>query len=84
MGRRTDAFADITYRANVIDGREVVVCLRRPPEAATLADAWARLAAVDPGVDPRSIEIEIRAVGPPKRTPGGNLSLLCPERPEVR
>jgi hypothetical protein len=84
MGRRTDAFADITYRANVIDGREVVVCLRRPPEAATLADAWARLAALDPGVDPRSIEIEIRAPGPSKGKPRGNVTLLCPERPEVR
>jgi hypothetical protein len=60
MRNRFEAVADITYRANLIDGGELTVRLRRAPEAATLADAWARLAALDPGVDPMSIEIEIR------------------------
>ncbi len=60
MNRSSMAVADITYRANVADGGELVVRLQRAPEAATLADAWARLVAFDPAVDPRSIEIEIR------------------------
>jgi hypothetical protein len=64
MKRSTEAFADITYRANRNDGREVVIRLRRAPEAATLADAWARFAALDPEVDPMSIEIEIREALP--------------------
>ena len=67
MRRTSEAIADITYRANVIGGRELVIRLRRAPEAATLADAWARLAAIDPGVDPMSIEIEIREVPRPSQ-----------------
>jgi hypothetical protein len=39
MNRSSAAVADITYRANVIDGREIVLRLQRAPEAATLADA---------------------------------------------
>jgi hypothetical protein len=64
MNRSSEAVADITYRANVIDGREIVVRLQRAPKAATLADAWARLVHLDPGVDPMSIEIEIREALP--------------------
>jgi hypothetical protein len=64
MNRSSEAVADITYRANVIDGREIVVRLQRAPKAATLADAWARLVDLDPGVDPMSIEIEIREALP--------------------
>jgi hypothetical protein len=60
MRRISKAIADITYRAKVIGGRELAIRLHRAPDAATLADAWARLAAIDPGVDPMSIEIEIR------------------------
>jgi hypothetical protein len=62
--RRTAAIADVTYRANIIGGRELVIRLRRAPDAATLADAWKRLASIDPGVDPMSIEIEIREALP--------------------
>jgi hypothetical protein len=64
MRRASEAVAEITYRANVIDGREVVVRSQRAPDTATLADAWARLTALDPGVDPMSIEIEIREALP--------------------
>jgi hypothetical protein len=60
MSNRLEHVADITYRANRIDGGELTARLRCAPEAATLADAWARLAALDPGVDPMTIEIEIR------------------------
>jgi hypothetical protein len=60
MRRTSEAIAAITYRANVIGGGELVVHLQRAPDATTLADAWARLVAIDPGVDPMSIEIEIR------------------------
>jgi hypothetical protein len=64
MRSRFEAVADITYRANATDAGEVVVRLRRAPEAATLADAWARLSALDPGIDPMSIEVEIREALP--------------------
>jgi hypothetical protein len=64
MRRASEGVAEITYRANVIDGREIVIRLLRAPDTATLADAWARLAALDPGVDPMSIEIEIRETLP--------------------
>jgi hypothetical protein len=60
MRRTFEAIADITYRANVIGRRELVIRHQRAPDAATLADASARLAAIDPGVDPMSIENEIR------------------------
>jgi len=63
------AVAAITYRANALDGRELVIRLRCAPEAATLADAWSRLVVIDPGVDPTSIEIEIREAVPARRHP---------------
>jgi hypothetical protein len=60
MRSASEAVAEITYRANVIDGTEVVIRLQRAPDTATPADAWTRLVALDPGIDPMSIEIEIR------------------------
>lgn len=56
--------ADITYRANRIDRREVALRLRLPASEATAADGWARLCSVHGPVDPRSIEIEVREVAP--------------------
>jgi hypothetical protein len=73
MNRASETVADITYRANAIDGREIVVRLQRTPEAATLADAWARLVAIEPNVDPMSIEIEVREAAPTRRHVGENL-----------
>jgi hypothetical protein len=73
MNRASETVADITYRANAIDGREIVVRLQRAPEAATLADAWARLVAIEPNVDPMSIEIEVRETLPTRRHAGENL-----------
>jgi hypothetical protein len=63
---------DVTYRATVAGGRQAEVRLRTTFAAATLADAWGRLTALHDGVDPRSIEIELReaAIAGPLRTPG--------------
>jgi hypothetical protein len=51
---------DVTYRATAADGMEAVVRLKTSFEAATLTDAWGRLTALYDGVDPLSIEIELR------------------------
>ena len=54
------AIYDVTYRATVAGGEQAEVRLRAAFAAATLADAWARLTAIHRGVDPTSIEIELR------------------------
>jgi hypothetical protein len=54
------ALARVTYRATVGNGRPASIELRLPPEAATVADAWARFSAIFEDVDPRSLEVEIR------------------------
>jgi hypothetical protein len=51
---------DVTYRATLAGGRTAEIRLRTTFAAATLADAWRRLSALHDGVDPRSIEIELR------------------------
>ena len=51
---------DVTYRATVAGGGQAEVRLQTTFAAATLADAWERLTALHDGVDPRSIEIELR------------------------
>ncbi len=58
--RDDQKIADVTYRADHVDGGEVSLRLRLPADAATAADGWARLTAAHGPVDPRSIEIEIR------------------------
>lgn len=52
--------ADVTYRATAAGRKEVAIHLHLTPEAATVADAWARLTAVQQDIDPLSLEIEIR------------------------
>lgn len=52
--------ADITYRANLANGRPVALRLAMSPVFATPANAWRRLARVYGRVDPHSLEIEIR------------------------
>ena len=54
------AIYDVTYRATVAGGEQAEVRLRAAFAAATLADAWERLTAIHRGVDPTSIEIELR------------------------
>jgi hypothetical protein len=56
----SDVRCAIVYRATIAGGREAEVRLSLDPAAATLADAFARLSARFQGVDPRSIEIELR------------------------
>jgi hypothetical protein len=60
-----DVIHDVTYRATVAGGRTAEIRLRTTFAAATLADAWARLTALHGGVDPRSIEIELRELTGP-------------------
>lgn len=55
-----ETYADVTYRANRSGGGEAELRLALAPEAATVADAWARLSAAYGDVDPTSLEIEIR------------------------
>jgi hypothetical protein len=52
--------AHVVYRASRSSGRMVEIHLAIAPAAATVADAWSRLTAVHPDVDPTSLEIEIR------------------------
>jgi len=52
--------ADVTYRANIAGGREAQIRLVIDPAMATVADAWARLSEAYAGVDPRTLEVEIR------------------------
>jgi hypothetical protein len=54
-----DAVAEVTYRATAA-GRDVQIQLRVAPATATAADAYRRLSARYPGVDPLSLEIEHR------------------------
>ena len=56
---------DVTYRATVAGGRQVEIRLQTTFMAATLADAWERLTALHDGVDPRTIEIELREFAAP-------------------
>lgn len=53
---------EVVYRANGADGAEVTLRLRLAATAITAADGWARLCAVYGPVDPRTIEIEVRAL----------------------
>jgi hypothetical protein len=53
--------AAITYRGSRPCGAEVELHLVIDPNFATVARAWAALSAIHPDIDPRSIEIEIRA-----------------------
>lgn len=55
---------DVTYRASTAGGGEAELRLAIAPEAATVADAWARLTAAFGNVDPTSLEIEIREASP--------------------
>ena len=66
----------VTYRGTAADGTEAEVRLRIAAEAATLADAWSRLAARHGPVDPESIEIEIRE----RPGPGWERGADAPER----
>ncbi len=51
----------VIYRASVPgQSRAIEVRLHIDAAAASVADAWAHLTAVHPGVDPYSLEIEIR------------------------
>lgn len=52
--------AYVIYRAVGRAGRPVEVHLVAAARVATVADAWARLSRIDPGIDPRSLEIETR------------------------
>ena len=52
--------AEVTYRADRLDGAEVALRLRLPAEAATAADCWARLTAAHGPIDLMTIEIEVR------------------------
>ena len=53
--------ANVVYRAKAPKGHVVEVRFATlAPDSATVADAWARLSAARPGVDPSTIEIEIR------------------------
>jgi len=59
--------AYVIYRGAGRGGRPVEVHLVAAPGVATVADAWARLARLDPTVDPESLEIETRRL--PRRSP---------------
>jgi hypothetical protein len=52
--------AQVTYRATLADGREAELRLIIDPAAASVVDAWNRLTAAHEGVDPRTLEVEIR------------------------
>jgi len=52
--------AQIVYRANLANGREVTMKFAMSPAFATPANAWRRLRSAYGSVDPRSLEIEIR------------------------
>jgi hypothetical protein len=52
--------AQVTYRATLADGREAELRLIIDPAAASVVDAWDRLTAAHQGVDPRTLEVEIR------------------------
>jgi hypothetical protein len=64
---RTFACAEVTYRATAAEGHEAELRLFIDPDAATVADAWSRLTALYRGLDPRTLEIEIRLA--PRRAP---------------
>jgi hypothetical protein len=54
----------VIYRATTRAGREVELRLAMSAADATVDDAWRRLSALHPGVDPFSLEIECRAIAP--------------------
>lgn len=59
MDTHDSGLADVVYRATA-GARLVELRLALEPAAATVADAWARLSAMDAEVDPWTLEIEIR------------------------
>ena len=64
--------ADVVYRATAARGGRIEVRFATlQPAAATVADAWGRLSAVGPAIDPATIEIEIWPWS--KRTVGASL-----------
>lgn len=54
--------AGVIYRATLPGGREGALYPSIPPAEATMADAWIRWNGVCPGIDPRTLEIEIHDV----------------------
>ena len=55
--------ANVVYRAAGPTGQPVEVRFATlAPASATVSDAWARLSAVDAGVEPSTIEIEVRYI----------------------
>jgi hypothetical protein len=65
--REHQACARVIYRATVSGGMEASIEASMIPEAATLADAWARLTSLYGEVNPYSLEIEIREEPPQRR-----------------
>lgn len=53
---------DVIYRADRMDRTEVTLRLHLPTGTVTASDGWKRLTAAHGPIDPRSIEIEIRAL----------------------
>ncbi|MBA3324118.1 MAG: hypothetical protein H0T41_02165 [Rhodobacteraceae bacterium] len=68
------------YRASIAGGGEAEIRLSIAPEAATVADAWARLTAAYDDLDPTSLEIEIRqaALRPARQARDGGAVLARP------
>lgn len=50
----------VVYRATLPSGREGALYPSIGPDDATMADAWNRWNGICPGIDPRTLEIEIR------------------------
>jgi hypothetical protein len=87
MTIRPQPLADVTYRATVAGNREAELRLRMPLAAASAADGWARLSAVFAGVDPMTMEIEIREIVEPRpwrRVARPPRSCTIPARPGAR
>jgi hypothetical protein len=54
----------VTYRAAAAGGGDAAVRFVADPAQATMGDAWSRLSALYPGIDPMSLEIELRELQP--------------------
>jgi hypothetical protein len=69
---RPEIVYDVIYRGSTSKGTQAEFRLRRTFAAATLADAWERLSEIHGGIDPRTIEIELRE---PSRRRAGRAAL---------
>lgn len=58
------ARVQVTCRATLDDGRDAEVRFVADPAQATIGDAWRRLSALHPDIDPMSLEVETREFQP--------------------